>query len=218
MKTLIGTWILMNLAVALYGQSPEPGLRIEVLVYNYAGLPAGALARAEQEAARIYQRVGLATEWLDCPLAPAEAAQFPNCQLAPGPTRFALRLLSRQMAERRKLDPMTFGLALFSEDGGFGTIVNVYSHRAKELAKGREKSHAVILGHLMAHELGHLLLGVGSHSASGLMHVPWRKKQLELISQGSLFFTPWQAEQIRAQVAARIADERAAETARLSAR
>lgn len=200
MKKLIGSWILMNLAVTLYGQSPERGLRIEVLVYNYAGLSPETLAHAEREAARIYQRAGLVTEWMDCALSPAEAAQYPACELSPGPTRLALRLLSRQMAERRKLDPMTFGFALLPEDGGFGTIVNVYCHRAEELAKGREKTHAVLLGHLMAHELGHLLLGAGSHSASGLMHVPWQKKELELVSQGSMFFTPWQAEQMRKQV------------------
>jgi hypothetical protein len=207
MKTLIGRWLLASLGLTMLAEAREPGLRIEVLVYNYAGLSAETLAKAEQEAARIYERAGLETQWLDCPLSPAEADQYPACQLPVGVTRLALRLLSREMAERRKSDPMTFGFALLPEGGGFGTIVNVYPHRAGELAKGREKTQAVILGHLMAHELGHLLLGVGSHSANGLMHVPWRKKELELVAQGSMFFTPWQAEQMRTQVAARLASE-----------
>ena len=209
MKTLIGRWLLASLGVTMLAEAREPGLRVEVLVYNYAGLSAETLARAEREAARIYERAGIETEWLDCPLSPAEAAHYPACELPVGVTRLALRLLSREMAERRKSDPMTFGFALFPEDGGFGTIVNVYSHRAEELAKGREKTHAAILGHLMAHELGHLLLGVGSHSPSGLMRVPWHKKELELIAQGSMFFMPWQAERMQAQVIARVASERA---------
>ena len=213
MKTLIGRWLLASLGLTMLAEAREPGLRIEVLVYNYAGLSAETLAKAEQEAARIYERAGLETQWLDCPLSPAEAAQYPACQLPVGVTRLALRLLSREMAERRKSDPMTFGFALLPEGGGFGTIVNVYPHRAGELAKGREKTQAVILGHLMAHELGHLLLGVGSHSANGLMHVPWRKKELELVSQGSMFFMPWQAEQMRTQVAARLASEKARQSA-----
>ena len=213
MKTLIGRWLLASLGLTMLAEAREPGLRIEVLVYNYAGLSAETLAKAEQEAARIYERAGLETQWLDCPLSPAEADQYPACQLPVGVTRLALRLLSREMAERRKSDPMTFGFALLPEDGGFGTIVNVYPHRAGELAKGREKTQAVILGHLMAHELGHLLLGVGSHSANGLMHVPWRKKELELVSQGSMFFMPWQAEQMRTQVAARLASEEARQSA-----
>ena len=213
MKTLIGRWLLASLGLTMLAEAREPGLRIEVLVYNYAGLSAETLAKAEQEAARIYERAGLETQWLDCPLSPAEADQYPACQLPVGVTRLALRLLSREMAERRKSDPMTFGFALLPEGGGFGTIVNVYAHRAGELAKGREKTEAVILGHLMAHELGHLLLGVGGHSANGLMHVPWRKKELELVSQGSMFFMPWQAEQMRTQVAARLASEEARQSA-----
>jgi hypothetical protein len=113
------------------------------------------------------------------------------------------------MAERRKSDPMTLGFALVPEDGGFGRIVSVYPHRAEELVKGREKLHAVIVGHVRAHELGHLLLGLGSHSASGLMRVRWRKKDLELVAKRSLFFLPWQAERMRAQVPERVARERA---------
>ncbi len=210
MKRLFG-WLLM--LSAAQGAEPDEGRRIEVLIYNYAHVAADVLARAEGEAGRIYQRAGIETEWQDCPLSPAEAERYPACQSLPGPTRFALRLMPRPMAERRKEDPMVFGFALFPEDGGFGTVVNVYSDRAAELAKGRESAHAVILGHLMAHELGHLLLGTGSHSQTGLMHVPWHKKELELIAQGSMMFMPWQAEQIRSQVRERSAAGRTAQIA-----
>jgi hypothetical protein len=64
-----------------------------------------------------------------------------------------------------------------------------------------------MLGHLMAHELGHLLLGVRSHSASGIMHVPWQKKELEIIAQGSMLFTPWEAQTMRSKIQARRAKE-----------
>jgi hypothetical protein len=205
MKTLIGSWLLATLGATVLAKSREPDVRIEVFVYNYAGLAAKTLATAKEEAARIYMRVGIETQWLDCPLSPAEAAQYPACQVPVLPTRLALRILSGSMAERVKLSDATFGLALFPEDGGFGMTALVCSHCAEELAKGHKAKHAIILGHLMAHELGHLLLGVGSHSPTGLMHVPWSKKELESIAQGSLLFSSWEGHNMRCQVLVRLA-------------
>ena len=99
---------------------------------------------------------------------------------------------------------MTFGSALLPDDGGFGMVAQVCAHCAEELAKEGASSYAVILGHVMAHELGHLLLGAGGHAATGLMHVPWYKKELESIAQGSLVFTSWQGDTMRRQVSTRL--------------
>ena len=204
MKTLVGSWFLLGLVGTLPAQSPRPESKIQVFVYNYAGVSPKTLARAEREAARIYSRTGIETEWLDCPLTPVEAAQFPACQLLPSPARLALRLLSRPMAERIGLSQATFGSALLPEDGGFGMTAQVCAHCCEELAKGNEALHAAVLGHVMAHELGHLLLGIGSHGATGLMHVPWHHKELENVAQGSLLFTSSEGEKMRRQVSARL--------------
>ena len=47
-----------------------------------------------------------------------------------------------------------------------------------------------------------------SHSASGLMHDPWRVKDLEAISQGLMLFEPAKEEKMRMNVRLRM--ERAA--------
>jgi hypothetical protein len=62
----------------------------------------------------------------------------------------------------------------------------------------------VILGHVLAHETGHLLLGADSHSVSGIMHVPWRVKDLEIMAEGRMLFTPGEARRMRMNVQARI--------------
>lgn len=210
-KTLLGGWFLLGVAGTLQAEAPTPELKIQVFVYNYARVSSETLARAEREAARIYNRSGVETEWLDCPLTPDEAAQYPACQLPVSPTRLALRVLSRRMADRFGLSQATFGSALLPEDGGFGMIAQVCAHCSEELAKGREAMYALILGHVMAHELGHLLLGVGNHAATGLMHVPWYKKELESIDQGSLRFGSREGEKMRGQVSARLAANAEAE-------
>ena len=200
MKTLLGSWLLLGLAATLQSQEPGSAAKIQVFVYNYAGLPAGTLAQAEQEAARIYHLTGIETEWLDCPLTPEQAEQYPACRLPITPTRLAVGVLSRAMADTIKLSPKTFGEAYIPADGSFARFAKVCGYCAAELAAGLEVTHGVMLGHLMAHELGHLLLGQGSHGASGLMHVPWHRKELQKVSQGALMFMSWEGDRMRAQI------------------
>ncbi len=168
------------------------------------------LAQTETEAARIYQVAGIEIQWLDCPLSPAEASRFPACQVLPGPTRLALRILSQFMAERLRQAQDSFGFALYPDDGSFATVANVFGHDAEQLANRRGTRLGVILGHLVAHELGHLLLGAGSHSSSGIMHVPWHLKELEIISRGLMMFTPQEADRMRINIHARMVQKNVA--------
>src|SRR5690242_13125997 len=82
-------------------------------------------------------------------------------------------------------------------------VANVFAYDAEQLANRRGMRQGVILGHLVAHELGHLLLGSGSHSPSGVMHVPWHLKELDIIAQGLMVFMPQQAERMRTNIRAR---------------
>ena len=68
-------------------------------------------------------------------------------------------------------------------------------------------SPAVILGHIMAHEMGHRLLGADRHSRNGIMRAGWTRKDAQLASRGELLFTRTQGKRIRAQVLDRIRAE-----------
>src|SRR6266849_4437613 len=117
------------------------------------------------------------------------------------------------MAERLRQAEDSFGFALYPDDGSFAMVANVFAHDAEQLANRRGMRQGVILGHLVAHELGHLLLGAGSHSASGIMHVPWHLKELELIALGLMVFMPQEAKRMRTNIRARAATERAMDAA-----
>src|SRR5947207_2943089 len=108
---------------------------------------------------------------------------IPACQVPPGPTKLALRILSQSMAERLRQAQDSFGFAFYPEGGSFAIATNVFAHDAELLASRRGMRQGVILGHLVAHELGHLLLGAMSHSSSWMMHVPWHLKELDVIAQ-----------------------------------
>jgi hypothetical protein len=187
--------------------------KFTVFVYNYAAIPAEVLMQTEAEAARIYRHEGIEVEWLDCPLSPGEASQFTACQIPSGPTRLAVRILSQSMAKRLRQAQESFGFALYPDDGSFATVANVFAHDAEQLADRRGIRLGVILGHLVAHEVGHLLLGAGSHSAIGIMHVTWHLKELEIIGQGTMTFTPKEAERMRKNIRVRMAAEEATEAA-----
>jgi hypothetical protein len=195
--------LALSAVIASSLTAAEPGSGITVLVYNYASVAPEVLAQTEAEAARIFQgEVNIL--WLDCPLTLKDADQVPACQGPLGPTILMVRILPQSAAGRLRPERDSFGFAMFSEDGSFGVVANVFPHDAEQLAQRRGLRPAVILGHVLAHETGHLLLGADSHSVSGIMHVPWRVKDLEIMAEGRMLFTPGEARRMRMNVQERI--------------
>lgn len=187
--------------------------RIAILVYNYAAISLESVAEAQQVAGRLLETAGVAADWLDCPLYPDQAAAHPACLVTPGPARLVVRIAAGTMAQRMQPDQETFGFAIQPDDGSFGTVANIFSDRARELVNRRRIAFGVMLGHLMAHELGHLLLGTGSHSSTGIMHAPWQHKELDMLSRGLMAFTPSEAERMQASASARAVAQRTVEAA-----
>jgi hypothetical protein len=62
---------------------------------------------------------------------------------------------------------------------------------------------AQMLGHVIAHEIGHLLLNVQTHSASGIMRGRSDLWDVQNATYGHLLFTRQQAETIRGEVGRR---------------
>lgn len=59
--------------------------------------------------------------------------------------------------------------------------------------------NVIVLAHVMAHEIGHLLLPYG-HSSTGLMRANWDVADLRRAVYRQLKFTPEQAALIRAKL------------------
>jgi hypothetical protein len=207
MKRQWKTWLAMTAVFAAPLVAAEAAPKLTVFVYNYAAIGSDDLANTEQEAARIYGKIGVEIQWLDCALSPRQAARFPACQIATGPTKLAVRILPRSMAERMRRAHDCFGFALYPEDPAFATVANVFAHLAEQIADRHRLRPSVILGHIVAHELGHLLLGPGSHSSQGIMRAPWLRKELERVAQGSMTFLPRESQSIQSNVRARMAAE-----------
>ena len=58
-----------------------------------------------------------------------------------------------------------------------------------------------VLGHAIAHEIGHILLGSNSHGPRGLMKAKWGSEDIKRAGKGDLLFTPEQAQVIQHNLA-----------------
>ncbi len=194
-----------------------PQAAISVLLYNYARVTSPVLFKAESEAGRIYKNAGIALAWVDCPLSAEDEGAYPACRTAAGPARLAVRVLSSSAGYEHLLDRDSFGVALLPEDRVFGFVANVFARPAEALSKGHAQLYGTILGGVLAHEIGHLLLGAGSHSPTGIMRAEWRAKELNLIAEGRMYFSSQQALRLRANVDARNAEKMARGAAEIHA-
>jgi hypothetical protein len=171
---------------------------ITVQVYNWASVAPQTLTAAETEATRIFRTAGVVVSWLTCPLVEAERQANPICAEPVPPSRIAIRINPDVPA---RLAKGSLGVAL-SEAGIYATI---YYPRVTELASGGVASDAQILGHAIAHEMGHLLLGPAPHARYGLMHGGWSSQDLQSIRMGALLFSPREAAVIRQAALRRMA-------------
>ena len=175
--------ILVILSTAGYAAEPTPEsagmeMRITVRVQDYAQVPRATLAGAKQEATRILNEAGIGMAWFDCGGAAENSTADPECAKPFAPTDLLLRILPRSMAERVLLTDSTFGFALQSTDDRLGFAASVFEHRVRELSEELGDSPATILGLVMAHEIGHLLLKTTAHSPTGIMRARLNREDL----------------------------------------
>jgi hypothetical protein len=84
-------------------------------------------------------------------------------------------------------------------------MASVFHDRVKQLAEGGMVSHCQALGHAMAHEIGHLLLGTAEHTSRGIMRARWEREDLRDAARRCLVFDAQQAQRLRAEVRRRVA-------------
>ena len=188
----------------------EPSARrLTLRTYNYAGILPEVLARAERRADRLFEQVGLETRWLHCPTSPGQIAENPACRAPIGSADFILNLLPLSMSKKYGLKRSVFGFARPTAYGSGGDWVSLFVSRVTDLARhgsisgSHEEVEALILGHMLAHEVGHLLLGPRSHSPRGVMSFPWNKRTLTLMERNLLRFSRDEENRIQLELARR---------------
>src|SRR3982751_4972193 len=110
------------------------------------------VGQAEKITAKIYRDIGIRLTWKDR-----------NAPISDGKQLF-IRIVPHAL----NLPSDDFGIAFVDADGR-GVQGDVFYSGIASLSLDSSLSPAEVMGHVMAHELGHLLLGLNSHSQFGIM-------------------------------------------------
>jgi hypothetical protein len=169
--------------------SPE----VSISVHDYADVSTPLLAAAEDQAREIFLRAGVETVWLNCS-PKLEKLEPKSCYFA-DTTHLTLKILPHAVNAqvRNRIDVL--GTA-YPDEKGAGYFAYVFYDRIQKLAQRRRLGHA-LLADVMAHEIGHLLLGSTSHSAGGIMCAHWNYEELRKVAEGAMSFIPAQSRIIR---------------------
>ena len=153
---------------------------------DQAEVPPDTRQRAQDVATRVFHLSGIALVWVD-----AETCQA-RC--------LTVRIVTQPVSAKSR-DPHMLGVAPSTPEArGINLWIFYPRIRAYSAELGMDASQ--LLGHVMAHELGHLLLPYGAHSVAGLMRPAWDRAQVRAATAGLLTFTPDQAGLIRERLQA----------------
>ena len=186
---------LVVLAITLTcraASAAEPKLLIITInIFNDAGVPDSALETAKHETSRIFTAAHLQIRWNDCMTTPSVPAGSSCRDLRAAANELNARIVP---AGKRQNEDI-FGVAFLGADGT-GKYSDIFYDSVEMLRTQRPINIGRLLGHVMAHELGHLLIGSHAHSPWGLMCAKWHAQELRRMEMGTLFFTPEQEQLI----------------------
>jgi hypothetical protein len=194
--------VLMMIGMIRFGfaGSTNSEKRIVIHIRNYTHIDSADLRRASEIAADIFKKAGIeaivAGPHADTGLTQGmESSRF--CQ-------FQVNILSPEMARRVGLPMSVLGVAPGSRHDDNRTTVYIFGDVAEAI--GNRQNTAArheILGHAIAHEIGHVLLNMTAHSESGIMVGTWKGRDFQAMTMGNLTFGPEQVAGIRTEVARR---------------
>jgi hypothetical protein len=154
-------------------------------------VPSATLVAAEGEANKILGGAGAHVDWVHCLDATPPRDKRELCDGGMTPQTPNLRLISGS----NKFQEAEFGYTAIP------VLITIYYEKIVRRAH-RDSADAelpVMLGCVMAHELGHLLLRAPGHSAKGVMQPGWGAAQIHQALTGNLLFTKDQAVRIQSQ-------------------
>jgi len=166
---------------------------VRVFVINSAGVDEKTLSATLDRAGRIFGEAGLKLRWLRCP-ASLGGRNDAGCR-SDDLNVLVLRIVHRP--PKTYLGQEALGFAVSSQEDS--VYASVFLDRVLAMVPlGGRCSASVLLGHVIAHELGHLMLANPAHARHGLMAASWNAADLQLAAGGLLQFSVAEAERMRA--------------------
>jgi len=173
--------------------SQKPAVRVWAIDTTH--VDEKTLSEALNTATRIFRNAGVRLLWLQCPAPIVQPGDSERCSSVDEGT-LILRIVPRPAGDSVDRDALGFAVAV----RGNATYATVFRERVlAALDPTGPCTEGVLLGHAIAHELGHLLLGTSSHARAGLMAGRWHARDLEYAASGWLQFSPAESATLRAE-------------------
>ncbi|MGH9631603.1 MAG: hypothetical protein ACRD7E_25130 [Bryobacteraceae bacterium] len=170
----------------------DRSLTLAILVDNVANISGASLRKTQAGAANVFRQAGVGTQWSECSFREAELRDPPGCQLPLDVPAIIVKILPETESESWPVPGRTLGFCQ-------GKYVYILLPHVQALAEKRSLSMPLVLGHALAHEIGHALLGAG-HTSESIMRSEFRPTDWGLAAKGQLLFTSNDALRLRRQL------------------
>lgn len=153
-----------------------------------------AMGRAQGIVLDAYAEIGIRVVWHSASSLPSDCVQTPM-------HRQIVFDLSTGAAGRSQ-----GALAFANPYSKKGACVTLLIDRLKDSAERNPDTTGIVMGHVLAHEIGHVLQGIARHSETGLMKERWSVKEIQEMWRARLRFTAYDAELIMESLRRPLAD------------
>ena len=183
-----------QVAGSAFSLGNDPGRRLVVRLYDLANVSATVLRRATDEASGIFADVGVETVWeVSDPNAEEAHTVELNSPASLRADKLRNRAIRSYVAVRigRGMSGRTpdraLGVSMLGSQNGVN--ITIFEDRVENLCTSSALNLSMFLGHVIAHELGHVLLESTEHAATGIMRARWGKADFAQASMGHLRFS-----------------------------
>ena len=144
---------------------------VSVRVYNRALVPTGHVQRARDVAQSLVRDVGVEVVW--APSAAIDNSPEPSSRRPAVPHDLMVQIMKAPVTPLSwAIDDRILGRAYLDETSGTGALASIFWDNINATAKRLAVDAALLMGRVMAHEIGHLL-SMRGHSNVGLMRKYW---------------------------------------------
>jgi hypothetical protein len=175
---------------------------LTVLIYDRAHVGAKTLIEAERLASEIFARAGVETQWTWRSVSDSGALlndfSAVTGQACAQPLDSATLRVEILPHAPRGFSTQALGYALPCAKSGMHATI--YADRVEIVSCTTLAGFYRVLGHALAHEIGHVLLRSCAHDDSGLMKAIWAKSDWQRAAVSTLSFTPSQSNVMRQQL------------------
>ena len=201
----IGAGCLSLLVCATFNSAvrAESPLSLTIRVYNSVALNAAEIAALKAAAGPLLSDTGTEVTFRICERPSNDISRVVDlCDDTLKPHEVVVRIIDAPRYNLQ-LDPLAYGLTYVVPETNRGWLATVFADRIGATAARVGGDAGTLLGLVLAHEVGHLLLGQNYHGDAGVMRATWPDQLLNPRANVDWRFSTSEIATIQQHIAAR---------------